>query len=578
MRLIKTFHPTIKCSGVSRLAPRGVLVSLLAIACSVVPALAQSDLSAGQTLGTAVRNRGHVIEAASAAACTSTTITPYIYTNGAWAEESTASVASGASVDIGPQPVTGGSWSWSGPNGYSSTAREIDNIPLSSGTNTYTATYTNASGCKSTQVFTITVGSGSSCTPTAITPYIYANGVWAEETSASVASGATVDIGPQPVTGGSWSWSGPNGYSSTAREIDSIPLSTGTNTFTATYTNTSNCKSTETFTITVSGSGGGGGGGTCGTNYLPVNGSCGYIKGANLAWLDGLYNTWLGEDPHEPSYGIGYNSTDMNNALATMHSLGIKVVRVWIFEGDMGCNLDSNGYVTSVTPTFWANLDNAVQLAHNNGIALYLTLNNGRADFQENSAMLTAFINNALIPLVNRYKGNPGVWAIDEMNEIDGTVAGSTGNYTSTGSTWAQAEAYIRTVSSAIHGADSSRLVSCSTGWHTWTNIQNFKGLGLDFYDFHVYADNGYVPTAASLGMDKPIYMGESGQGTDTWSDSLQQTAEANFLSNTHSGGYAGVGIWDYGYNSGNESDIYQMHETNGSLRPVASTIESFNP
>jgi hypothetical protein len=268
----------------------------------------------------------------------------------------------------------------------------------------------------------------------------------------------------------------------------------------------------------------------------------------------------------------------MNAALAAMHSLGIKVVRVWIMEGDMGCTINGSDYVTGVTSTFWSNLDNAVQLAKNNDIALYLTINNGREDWLENPAQVQSFITNALIPLVNRYKGNSGVWAIDAMNEIDGTIAGNSGNYTSTGATWAQAQAYMKTVAAAIHNADSNRLVSTSTGWHTWTNLDMFKGLGLDFYDFHVYADNGYVPTASSLGMDKPIYMGESGQGTDEWSDSLQNTAEANFLSNTSNGGYAGLGIWDYGYDSGNESDIYQMLETNGSLRPVANTIRSFNP
>ena len=94
------------------------------------------------------------------------------------------------------------------------------------------------------------------CTPTAITPYIQVNsGSWVEENSASVASGSTVNLGPQPTSGGSWSWSGPNGYTSTSRQINSIPLSTGTNTYVATYTNSSGCRSTETFTITVTSSG-----------------------------------------------------------------------------------------------------------------------------------------------------------------------------------------------------------------------------------------------------------------------------------------------------------------------------------
>jgi hypothetical protein len=205
-----------------------------------------------------------------------------------------------------------------------------------------------------------------------------------------------------------------------------------------------------------------------------------------------------------------------------------------------------------------------------------MTLTTGRTDFLENSTLLNAFLNNAAIPLTNRYKGNKSVFAFDTMNEIDGLVAGDSGNYTNTGATWAQAEAYVKTVAAAIHKADPSRLVTTSTGYHTWTNIQNFKGLGLDFYDFHVYADNGYVPTVASLNVDKPIYMGESGQGTDEVSDSLQNTAEANFLSNTDSGLYAGLGIWDYDYCGAN--DIYQLLESNCSWRPVGNTILDFKP
>jgi hypothetical protein len=93
-----------------------------------------------------------------------------------------------------------------------------------------------------------------SCTPTAIVPYISINGgsTWTEESAATVSStSATVDLGPQPASGGSWSWSGPNKYTSTSRQINSIPLTVGTDSYLATYTNPSGCKSTETFTITV---------------------------------------------------------------------------------------------------------------------------------------------------------------------------------------------------------------------------------------------------------------------------------------------------------------------------------------
>jgi hypothetical protein len=120
---------------------------------------------------------------------------------------------------------------------------------------TVTITGTSGSTTASTTI-ALTVASGS-CTPTTIVPYISVNGgsTWTEESSATVTSTSTaVDLGPQPISGGSWSWSGPNGYTSTARQINSIPLSTGVNNYTATYTNTSSCKSTQAFAITVSGS------------------------------------------------------------------------------------------------------------------------------------------------------------------------------------------------------------------------------------------------------------------------------------------------------------------------------------
>jgi hypothetical protein len=303
-----------------------------------------------------------------------------------------------------------------------------------------------------------------------------------------------------------------------------------------------------------------------------INGS--FIKGCNLAWENGDYNNWLGLDPTEPSYGIDYNSGNLNSYMANMHSMGITVLRVWINEGDMGDNINGSDYVTSVTSTFTSNFANMVQLASNNGIQLYVTLNNGRSDWLENTAQAASYLNNALIPLINTYKGNNTIFAIDLMNEIDGVVQGSLGNYTTTGATWAQAQSYISTFAAAIHKADSSRKVTCSTGWHQWNNLSYFKGLGLDFYDFHNYQDTPSFPTASSLGMDKPIYIGECGQGTNSWNDSIQSTCELDALNSAYSGGYAGVGIWDYGY--AGDTEIYCMINSNGSNRAVCTTIKNW--
>jgi hypothetical protein len=216
-----------------------------------------------------------------------------------------------------------------------------------------------------------------------------------------------------------------------------------------------------------------------------------------------------------------------------------------------------------------------VHLASINGIQLYVTLNNGRYDWLTNSAQAASYLTNALIPLITTYKGNTNIFAIDLMNEIDGVVQGPLGNYSSTGATWPQAQSYISTFAAAIHSADPTRKVSCSTGWHQWYNLSYFLGLGLDFYDYHNYQDTPSFPPASSLGMDKPIYIGECGQGTQVWDDTIQSTCELDALNSARNGGYAGVGIWDYAY--AGSADIFSMVNTNGTLRPVCSTIQGWS-
>ncbi|MFZ1085260.1 MAG: cellulose binding domain-containing protein [Terracidiphilus sp.] len=118
------------------------------------------------------------------------------------------------------------------------------------GTSTITVTGTSGSVTATT---TILLTVPSPCTQTAITPYIQVNeGAWQEVTAVTVASGNAVNIGPQPISG-TWAWTGPGGFTSTSREIDGIPLTTGVDTFVATYTNSSGCPTTQAFTITVTG-------------------------------------------------------------------------------------------------------------------------------------------------------------------------------------------------------------------------------------------------------------------------------------------------------------------------------------
>jgi hypothetical protein len=96
--------------------------------------------------------------------CPGTPIVPYTQVNGgATTQTASASLNAGGSVRFAPEPLSGGTWSWTGPGGYTAATREIL-ISNVQGVNagTYVAQYTNSCGGQTTQNFSITIsGSGT---------------------------------------------------------------------------------------------------------------------------------------------------------------------------------------------------------------------------------------------------------------------------------------------------------------------------------------------------------------------------------------------------------------------------------
>lgn len=91
---------------------------------------------------------------------------------------------------------------------------------------------------------------GGNCAPTAVTPYTNVGGTWTQTASATVNPGSWAILGPQPISGGSWSWSG-CGTSGSSREQTITP--TASCQATAIYTNGCGTKTLQVFTITVPG-------------------------------------------------------------------------------------------------------------------------------------------------------------------------------------------------------------------------------------------------------------------------------------------------------------------------------------
>ena len=122
----------------------------------------QGDMNVFGRVYMSTAGRG-IVYGEPAAVCTPATVTPYVRINGeVWQQTANASVTVGGSVQFGPQPVQGGSWSWTGPNGFSSSTRDatIPNIQAYQA-GSYIATYTNSSGCQSVQVFDVMVAGGA---------------------------------------------------------------------------------------------------------------------------------------------------------------------------------------------------------------------------------------------------------------------------------------------------------------------------------------------------------------------------------------------------------------------------------
>jgi hypothetical protein len=155
----------------------------------------------------------------TAIVCLPAPITPYLKkaSEASLHRDSVADLRTSESVTLSPQTTsTGGTWKWSGPNSFTASSREITllNVQTNRAGN-YTATYTAVAGCPNTRTFTISV-----CNPVPIVPYLKVTGAsMVQDSVAAVKSGGSIKLSPQPTSGGTWLWTGPNSYTSNYNEV-----------------------------------------------------------------------------------------------------------------------------------------------------------------------------------------------------------------------------------------------------------------------------------------------------------------------------------------------------------------------
>ncbi|MBW2525196.1 MAG: hypothetical protein JRI23_13515 [Deltaproteobacteria bacterium] len=241
------------------------------------------------------------------------------------------------------------------------------------------------------------------------------------------------------------------------------------------------------------------------------------------------------------------------------------------------------GIIRGVDDTFWANMDDFIfTVVAPSNVKLYVTVMTAAHYLRPEQRALgielvrhpESLFANAVVPFLDRYGSTGVIWAVDCLNEPEGLVAGNDGNWETWGATWDEMRAFLAYCAGAVHGHDPNLAVSAGSGWHEWVNVAagRYDGLGFDFYDYHLYDDVPDPPHPATLGVDRPVVIGECGQESEVWDDTLQYTAVRDCFVGARDNGYLAALSWYYNHAG---SDNHHTHvDANGDWRPVRQAFD----
>lgn len=314
-------------------------------------------------------------------------------------------------------------------------------------------------------------------------------------------------------------------------------------------------------------------------NRIVLNGKPVFLSGMNLAWISFANDL------------SNFNQSEFTRALNEIESYHGNALRWWLHINGTKSPLFIDGKVSGLGQNDIANVKRALDLAMEKGIVISLCLwsfdmlQSGlgedvvarNLEMLENEEHLQAYIDNALIPMVDSLKGHPAILCWEVFNEPEGMASDANpwSGWTPTKVSFQYIQRFINRVSGAIHRTDSNALVS-SGAWNvavhtdiTWTGgIPNSGNLyredrlieaggdslgTLDFYMIHYYDDHGMVSSpfhhsASYWELNKPIVVAEF-SANGPYGDDISPTEAYNYLYNN---GYAGALSWTWTGHDGN--------------------------
>ncbi len=306
-------------------------------------------------------------------------------------------------------------------------------------------------------------------------------------------------------------------------------------------------------------------------DLLVHNGQPLFLSGMNLAWLN--FADDLGN----------FNEALFTQRMDDLSEAGGNTCRWWLHtNGSKSPQFNSEGVVSGIHADDLSNLKIALDIAYERGITMMLCLwsfdmlqdNAGAANWPRNKALIEdaqktqAYIDNALIPMVESVKGHPGIIAWEIFNEPEGmnqdvAWAGWTTQKTNT----TAIQQFINLTAGAIHRTDPEAKVS-NGSWNilvlsdvgSFTNYYTDEKLiaaggdadgTLDFYMVHYYPEHfgttmsPFHNPASHWGLDKPLVIGEfSAKGISTPNGGGSTLTPEQAYAYAIENGYAGALSW----------------------------------
>jgi hypothetical protein len=251
-----------------------------------------------------------------------------------------------------------------------------------------------------------------------------------------------------------------------------------------------------------------------------------------------------------------------NDFIALQQALGkcsANAVRVFVFaDGRAAPEFAFDDQVTGLDEYFFPDFDALLEAAKQHNLKVIPVLLDfswfnlatfesgvqlgGRSSIVRNPDRRQAFLDKALRPLVERYCDHPQIMAWEVINEPEwATKELPTGFQTTDPVSLAEMKEFVRLCAQAIHSC-ARQKVTVGSARRMW--VQNWRGLGLDLYQFHWYEHFSseepfpWLPYS-QLALDKPAIVGEVPTANSRYST-------RDYLLGAAVGGYQGLLLWSY--------------------------------